>query len=258
MSRGDRVDPEGEFDGSKGIRSERGSRHFMLGWAACGGCSSRAAGRSSSVGKGPVLSCWGVIDPEVVSRFSTGDPDAVRAVYREYGGLVFAVAFKLLGDRGLAEEAAQQAFVAAWRASESFDVGRDLAPWLATIARRAAIDIGRREARRRHQSLDQTEARAAEVVGLPDSVERAYEVWEVRRAIEQLAPDEAALIRLQHFEGLTHAEIAQRLAVPVGTVKSRSFRAHRRLAGLLGHLQGDVTEPSGADRRTRWQEETPR
>jgi RNA polymerase sigma factor (sigma-70 family) len=199
-----------------------------------------------------------VIDPEVIVQFARGDPDAVRAVYREYGRLVFAVAYKLLADRSLAEEATQQTFVAAWRASGSFDIGRDLAPWLATIARRAAIDVHRREARRRHQSLDETDENAIALVDLPDSVERAYEVWEVRQAIERLAPEESVLIRLQHLEGLSHTEIAERLSIPLGTVKSRSFRAHRRLAGLLGHLRADVGEPSGAGRRTQWQEEKPR
>jgi RNA polymerase sigma-70 factor (ECF subfamily) len=75
-------------------------------------------------------------------------------------------------------------------------------------------------------------------------VEQVYDVWEVRRAVSALDPDDAELVRLQHFAGLTHTEIAERLGVPVGTVKSRSFRIHRRLAGLLGHLRDDLAEPS--------------
>ena len=178
-----------------------------------------------------------VVDPEVLAGFAAGDPDAVRVVYGAYGRLVYAVAYKLLGDRGLAEEATQQAFVQAWRASGSYDPAREMGSWLATIARRAAIDVYRREARRSHGSLDDADPADPALVTLPPSVERAYDVWEVRRAIDALDPADAELVRWQHFEGLTQPQIAERLGVPVGTVKSRSFRIHRQLAGMLGHLR---------------------
>jgi RNA polymerase sigma-70 factor (ECF subfamily) len=60
----------------------------------------------------------------------------------------------------------------------------------------------------------------------------------VRTAVDQLPADEREVVRLSHFVGLTHREIAERLGVPLGTVKSRSNRAHRRLAALLGHVMG--------------------
>lgn len=188
-----------------------------------------------------------MLDAGEVSRFKAGDPDAVRAVYREYGRLVYSVAYKALSDRGLAEEATQQAFVQAWRASSTYDPARDLGPWLATIARRAAIDIHRRESRRRHESLDATPSTDPSLVTLPPSIESVYDVWEVRQALNQLPPEEATLVRLQHLDGLSHTEIADRLGLPLGTVKSRTYRAHRRLAGLLGHLRDDPmrTDPVG-------------
>ncbi len=181
-----------------------------------------------------------VIDTAQVSRFRSGDPDAVRAVYREYGKLVYAVAYKALGDRGLAEEATQQAFVQAWRASSTYDPARDLGPWLATIARRAAIDVHRRESRRRHESIDVAGIDDPALVTMPPSIERLYDIWQVRLALDQLSEEDATLVRLHHVDGLTHAEISERLGIPLGTVKSRTFRAHRRLAGLLGHLRGDA------------------
>jgi RNA polymerase sigma factor (sigma-70 family) len=196
-----------------------------------------------------------VVAPDVVVGFVNGEPDAVRTVYREYGKLVYAVAYKVLGDRSLAEEAAQETFVRAWRGAASYDPSRELGPWMATIARRTAIDVYRRAARRVHGSLDESDPGLVE---LPPSVERAYDVWEVRRALAQLPPEEATLVRLQHLEGLTQSEVAQRMGIALGTVKSRTFRAHRRLAGLLGHLRDEPVEPPGAKGRKELTEEPPR
>jgi RNA polymerase sigma factor (sigma-70 family) len=173
----------------------------------------------------------------VSTRFRDGDPDAVRAVYREYGRLVFAVAYRILGDRGLAEEATQQAFVKAWRAAASFDSDRELAPWLVAIGRRVAIDVARREAVRATDPLDSVAPGDPALRSPPDAGANVYDIWEVRRAVTELPDDEREIVRLQHFEGLTHVEISERLAIPVGTIKSRSFRAHKRLATLLGHLR---------------------
>jgi hypothetical protein len=100
-----------------------GDRRRALSWLAAGGYAAVVA------------------DPFVLSRFAAGDEDAVRTIYRAYGRLVFAVAYKVLGDRGLAEDATQQAFLQAWRAAASFEPSKELGPWLATIARRAAIDV---------------------------------------------------------------------------------------------------------------------
>ena len=107
---------------------------------------------SGRVGNAPTLVA---VEAETIARFRDGDPDAVRAVYREYGKLVYSVAHRALGSRELAEDAAQQTFVQAWRAARSFDPGRELGPWLVTIARRVAIDIHRRERRRDHDSIDE-------------------------------------------------------------------------------------------------------
>jgi hypothetical protein len=74
-------------------------------------------------------------------------------------------------------------------------------------------------------------------------MDQGYDAWAVRQAIDDLPEDERAVVRLQHVEGLSHVEIAEQLAVPVGTVKSRSFRAHRRLAAALGHLRQPDGEP---------------
>ena len=161
----------------------------------------------------------------------------MRALYREYGRLVYAVAHRVLGQHDLAEEAAQETFVRAWKAADRFDVDRDPASWLATIAKRAAIDVYRREARRRTGALSDVAANDPALVSLPPDLDTLDAVWHVRRAIDELPPEEAAIVRLQHLDGMTHSEISETLGIAVGTVKSRSHRAHRKLAALLGHLR---------------------
>jgi RNA polymerase sigma-70 factor (ECF subfamily) len=183
-----------------------------------------------------------MLPPGLVERFCAGDPEAVGPLYDEYGRLVFAVALRVLHQRELAEEATQQTFLQAWRAASTFEPARDLTPWLVTIARRAAIDIQRREQRRSHIGLDEAPPTDTSLVTLPPSAEQIEAVWRVRAAIDGLAPADRDLVRMQHFEGLSHTEIATRLDIPVGTVKSRSFRAHRLLASRLRDLHGAPEE----------------
>jgi RNA polymerase sigma-70 factor (ECF subfamily) len=171
-------------------------------------------------------------DRQLNDRFREGDDAAVRLVYERYGRAMFAVAMSVLGNRELAADCVQQSFVKAWRAARSFDPERDLKPWLATITRRVAIDVYRREA-----SARRAEPRAeVDTSVVPLAFERTWEAFEVRAALERLPDDEREVVRLSHFAGLSHSEIAAKLGVPIGTVKSRSSRAHRHLAALLAHL----------------------
>lgn len=182
-----------------------------------------------------------VADVSMVEAFRRGDDAAVRQMYHAYSRLVFSIAHRVLGDRTLAEETTQQTFLQAWRNAASFEVGRDPAPWLATIARRAAIDIQRREARRPTTALDDAPADDPALVTDPPSAEQLWDTWQVREAIDALEDREREIVRLQHLDGYTHQEIADRLGLAIGTVKSRSFRAHRSLASRLRHL----IEPDG-------------
>jgi RNA polymerase sigma factor (sigma-70 family) len=177
------------------------------------------------------------VDPGLKARFRDGDAEAVRAAYSAYGRLVHAVAYAILGDRGLAEEATQQTFLKAWRSAGSLDTTRELGPWLATIAKRVSIDIYRRETRRPARPLDAVPADDPALISPPLAFEDHCDALEVRRAVSLLPDDEREVVRAQHFEGLTHEQIAARFGIPVGTVKSRSFRAHRRLASWLWHLR---------------------
>src|SRR5262249_29100754 len=109
-------------------------------------------------------------DSMLLESFRRRDADAVRTMYRRYGNLVYSVAHRALGRHDLAEEASQQTFIRAWQAADRIDVDRDPAPWLATIAKRAAIDIYRREARRSASALSDVASDDPSVITLPPDV----------------------------------------------------------------------------------------
>jgi RNA polymerase sigma-70 factor (ECF subfamily) len=185
-------------------------------------------------------------------RFAARDPEAIREIYRRYVGPMLVLARSLLADPDLAHDAVQQAFLQAWRAASRFEPDRPLSPWLFAIARRACIDLYRRE--RRRPALTTTgdaPERPDPVTG--GDVEQAWMVWQVREAIETLSPEERDVIRLAYLEGFSLPEVAERLRIPVGTVKSRTFRAHRRLAHRLAYVRDDAprTPRRGSGRTAR-------
>jgi RNA polymerase sigma factor (sigma-70 family) len=173
-------------------------------------------------------------DRDLARRFVAGEAESVRRIYARYAGPVLTVALSRLADRDLAEEAVQETFLKAWRARATFDPERSLGPWLYMIARRTAADLARGE-RRRPATTPLPAALAADE---PDHGD-PWEAWQVRCALRDLSGDERELIRLTHYVGLTHSQIAERTGLPIGTVKSRLHRAHRRLAERLAHLRDD-------------------
>jgi len=189
-------------------------------------------------------------DAGLVARFKAGEAEAVGEVYRQYAGPVFTVARSIVHDRELAADVVQQTFVKAWRAASTFEGDRQLAPWLYSIARNTAIDLLRHDAnptRGHHEQLvDGTPA--SQVDGV--SLEQTWERFEIRRAIDALPAEEREVVRRSHLLGQTHDEIARQLGIPIGTVKSRSGRAHKRLAHALGHLsahQPTANQATGSD-----------
>jgi RNA polymerase sigma-70 factor (ECF subfamily) len=166
------------------------------------------------------------VDREVLERFRLGDEAAVKAVYDRFGGPVFALSMSILGEHGLAADATQQTFIKAWRAASTYDAERSFSPWIYAIARRTAIDLYRKRSRL-------VVSDEVDLVSFPPGLETVWEVFEVRSALDRLPDEERQVVKLSHFEGLTHVEIAARLDIPVGTVKSRSHRAHKRLVEML-------------------------
>jgi RNA polymerase sigma-70 factor (ECF subfamily) len=170
------------------------------------------------------------VDSEVFRRFGDGDEAAVKSVYDSYSGAVYALCLRILRDPGLAADATQQTFVKAWRSARSYDESRPFEPWIYSIARNTAIDTYRKRVR-------QIPSPDVDGVEPGPSLEKTWEVFEVRTAVDRLNDDEREVIRMSHFDDLTHEEIAKRLDIPLGTVKSRSHRAHRHLLELLAHVR---------------------
>ncbi|GAA4732139.1 RNA polymerase sigma factor [Phytohabitans rumicis] len=177
-------------------------------------------------------------------RFRDGDPEALGEVYDRYGRAVWAVAMTVTRADHLAQEAAQETFIRAWKAASTYDPERDLGPWLLSIARFTALDLLRRELR---PTRGGHEAEQDAVVESP-GIDRAWLAWAVQEALGRLSPDEREIIRLSFYEDLTHTQIAERLDLPLGTVKSRSHRVYRRLAELLAHVR-DNPDPDAVNRK---------
>jgi RNA polymerase sigma-70 factor, ECF subfamily len=184
---------------------------------------------------------------EMRVRFRDGDTDALAVVYDRYSRAVWAVAMTVTRADHLAQEATQEAFIRAWNAARTYDPERDLGPWLLTIARYTAIDLLRRELR---STRGGHEAEQEGVVEAP-AMDRIWLSWAVQEALRQLAEHEREVVRLSFYEDLSHVQIAERLSLPLGTVKSRSHRAHRRLAELLAYLRDEPGNPGATGDRKR-------
>lgn len=176
---------------------------------------------------------------DVLERFRAGDAEAVRVLYREHAGAVMTVAVSIVRDRELAADVVQQTFVKAWRSAASFHGDREFAPWLYAIARNTAIDALRAEAKPTRGGHEPE----VDVHVDGTSLEQVWEGYQIRHAVDALPPDERDVVRRSHLLGQTHDQIATELGVPIGTVKSRSNRAHRRLATALAHLGANRPAP---------------
>ncbi len=176
---------------------------------------------------------------ELGRRLVDGDEDAIRELYDRHAAQLFAVAYRTLRERRAAEDVVQEVLIRVWRRRATFDTTRPIEPWLFRIARNTTYDLVRAAARRpRSAAGDPADTLASVAAGraLDDpatTTERMELTWAVRAAIDALPVGEREVVRCQHLAGLSHHEVAQRLGISIGTVKSRSHRAHRRLAAAL-------------------------
>jgi RNA polymerase sigma factor (sigma-70 family) len=172
-------------------------------------------------------------DEEVLERVARADEAALAEAYDRFGRVAYGLAVRILRDAALAEDAVQDAFLAVWRTAVSFDPSRGTAStWIMTLVHRRAVDVVRREDRRRAQPLDDAPQ------GTGETTDEQAAVREQRRAVQaalaQLSPDQREALELAYYGGLSQTELSERLGVPLGTVKSRMFAALARLRDLLG------------------------
>lgn len=171
------------------------------------------------------------LDAATMRRVASGDATALSELYERYGRVVYSFAYRLTHDDTLSEECVQDVFVALWRRAADFDPSRaKLTTWLFVVARNRAIELGRQKTRRPELRDDLEPVGSspdpAELVGVADEAQRLAE------AVAQLPEDQLEVLRLGYFDGLSHAEIAAMIGIPLGTVKGRMRLALTRLRSL--------------------------
>ena len=168
-------------------------------------------------------------EAKLVAQMAAGDTGApVTELYRRYGRRLYRFGVQNLSNESLAEEMVQETFVRLWRTAGRFDAAKaKVGTYLYVIARSVAADIRKRPSSRPLLPVEDAD------VPMPDSVDQILDGMIVREAVETLGPAHAEVIRLAHEEGLTQPQIAERLGLPLGTVKTRTFHGMRALRTAL-------------------------
>lgn len=181
-------------------------------------------------------------DLALIGKIARGDEQAFNDLFRRYGPAALGIATRVLGDRVLGEEVLQEVFVSLWKRAGQYDGSRGtVRSWLLAQAHHRAVDIVRREEAERRRTTT-TFSPAATLPGADDVIEDAWLADRRRRVIAALPslPDEQrAVIEKTYYEGLTQAQAAEALRVPLGTVKSRTVAAMKRLRATLSHQGGE-------------------
>jgi RNA polymerase sigma-70 factor (ECF subfamily) len=162
-------------------------------------------------------------DGELISLLGDGDTRAFAPLYDRHGRPAYSLAYRLTNGRQAAEDLVQEAFIKTWRSAGSYRLGRgSVRTWILSIVRNRAIDLFRSHASRRR-----TQEKAESEVPRSQPNEAFAEIWRnfkrdlVRQALEELPYEQREVLVLSHFSELTHAEIAEHLRLPLGTVKGR-------------------------------------
>lgn len=183
-------------------------------------------------------------DEALVLLAARSQQTALAELYDRYGRPAYGLALRVLRDETLAEDAVQEAFLGVWRNASRFVPERGTAStWILTLVHRRAVDLVRREERRRADPLEP----AAE----PSSGSVDDEAWlrlqreRVQHALRQLPDQQREALELAYYGGFTQSELAERLGLPLGTIKSRVFAGLARLRELLGEPGMEMSWTSG-------------
>lgn len=182
-------------------------------------------------------------DEALVALVARGDETALGELYDRVGRIAYGIAFRVLRDDRLAEDAVQEGFLAVWRSAATFRADRAKAStWIVTLVHRRAVDLVRREDRRRAEPLDLEQRDAPDPAGsAEDEAWLGFERDRVQRLLRALPDAQREALELAYYGGYSQTELAERLGVPLGTIKSRMFAGLARLRELL-----DDTESEGS------------
>ena len=185
-------------------------------------------------------------EPALIERSRQGDLAAFNGLVEHYQGTVYNLCLRMLGAPQPAEDATQEAFIAAFRAIQSFR-GQGFRAWLFRIASNACYDEMRRKRSRPAVSLDEPHGEDERGIDVPAaglSPEERAEQQElgalIQRALSQLHPDQRIAVILCDVQGMDYAEIAEVLGISLGTVKSRIFRGRAQMRALLLESGGEL------------------
>jgi len=170
-------------------------------------------------------------DEALLARVAHADPDAFEALYARYSGPAYSMAMGMLRDAVLAQEVTQDVFLAIWRGAQEFDPARGSArTWILSVAHHKTVDAIRRSRRNPTVPLPDEIPSDADVI---EAAQARVDAGPVRRALEALSAEQRAALVLAYYGGYTQQEIAQRLRVPLGTVKTRMRDGLLRLRTVL-------------------------
>jgi RNA polymerase sigma-70 factor, ECF subfamily len=172
-------------------------------------------------------------DEALVLLAARSEDSALAELYDRYGRAAYGLALRVIGDAALAEDAVQEAFLATWRSASTFVPERGRAStWILTLAHRRAVDVVRREQRRRADSLERAPEPATE--GAAEDAWLRLQRERVQFALRQLPDAQREALELAYYGGFSQSELAERLGQPLGTIKSRMFAGLSRMRELLG------------------------
>jgi RNA polymerase sigma-70 factor (ECF subfamily) len=172
-------------------------------------------------------------DEALVALVARGDEDALAELYDRVARIAYGLALRVLRDERHAEDAVQEAFLQVWRNAATFRAERAKAStWILTLVHRRAVDLVRREERRHADPLpDEPSALASETTD--EAAWLRFERERVQTALRRLPDVQREALELAYYGGYSQSELAERLGVPLGTIKSRMFTGLARLRELL-------------------------
>jgi len=179
---------------------------------------------------------FGESDADLVRRLQRRDPRAMAELYDRYGRLTYSLILRVVRDGGIAEDLVQETFLRVWNRVQGFDAERGgLGAWLLAVARNRAIDYLRSSAGRMRNAVELPETEHPALFSdMEKELLNSDRVRRVRVALEKLSENQRAVIELAYFEGLSQAEMAERMSQPLGTVKTWVRTALKSLRDELG------------------------